>query len=725
MQSRFWDNLIQSVLEMQDNNSQVQIDWSSQFCRSYSDMSQILFDLDCDAKLIIFSKPCFEVFDYTTGKLLLDKILFRFYDEGLCCNPILKVQNQLLAIYTQEDQIQIVKNQQYYPINYQDACQYELTQAYYDLDKNIYILITGQQKQILIKNIFTNNILFLYKTTSQFDNNSVYYFKENQNLIVIDNTPTIYLCNCLTNEVTLFKIQVYQTKGIIMDEKKNIIFLYSDKFIHIYKFPSMTFIESFSLKLQEETPIQNIYLNTQFNLLNVLTEKALISFDLTEVLYSSEVNLAQYQNIQNIVLNDSYQVYYSLSNYCINLFKQAVQVDYLVLLQDQYNIHPYFTELIQISTKQIMYILFDNFFLIEVDLLKEKLQLIQKIQLSQNPDNYFYDKPRQQILILYQQNLQLSQINLQAQQINEVNFANLPQSDFSQALIIGDFIVLPSVNIVYTFNISTKIINDVNLQNTSAFQFMFKLQSKDIKNYQSSWWKIPFEYEDRYNTSDYIESNQSTSLVCIVSLDSQNTIIQILNVNTNLFQQLLLQETTITNIVNDPFRKIIYTVLNKGITNIYDWNLNFISSLFNPCLKQAIITFDSNFIYSVCPTDIIIYNGLSFQQQFPVINYGIEEATNMISINFNNYFIIIQKEQIYLIQLQYNSNYKILFQKQGRYYQVQVLQLIKSQDEEYSLLIILSSQSDIEKIVIPLSPNNKYHYLNKYLNKLRLVNNYL
>ncbi|KAL4475833.1 hypothetical protein ABPG72_011394 [Tetrahymena utriculariae] len=169
---------------------------------------------------------------------------------------------------------------------------------------------------------------------------------------------------------------------------------------------------------------------------------------------------------------------------------------------------------------------------------------------------------------------------------------------------------------------------------------MFKLQSKNENNYQNNLWKIPFEYEDRYNTHDYIESQQSTQLVCIV--------------------------------YQDP---------------------------------QTVITFDFNFIYSVCPTDIIIYNRLSFQQQFPVINYEIKEAVNMIGINYNNYFLIIQKEQIYLIQLQYNSTYKIIFQKQKRYYQVQVLQLIKIQ-AGYNLQLVLSSQSDIERIVIPLSPND-------------------
>ncbi|EWS73763.1 hypothetical protein TTHERM_000998861 (macronuclear) [Tetrahymena thermophila SB210] len=55
-----------------------------------------------------------------------------------------------------------------------------------------------------------------------------------------------------------------------------------------------------------------------------------------------------------------------------------------------------------------------------------------------------------------------------------------------------------------------------------------------------------------------------------------------------------------------------------------------ITSISNPCLKQAFISYDANYVYSICPNDIIIYNRISFEQQFYTINRGISEANNVI-----------------------------------------------------------------------------------------------
>ncbi|KAL4474245.1 hypothetical protein ABPG72_011154, partial [Tetrahymena utriculariae] len=696
------------------DGSKVQISYDQKMCRSQVDMSQISFDLDCYQNLIILTQPCFEVYDQATGRLIQNEFLSQFYGVELSCNPIINIEKQLFAIFSQESQIQINKQKQYQPISYQGISKYGQNLAFYDFDKDIYVILTGFQKVIQIINAFTSNNLFKYETASLFDNRSTYYFQENQSLIVVDNSPIIYLCNCQTRQITIFEMQVYQTNGILMDEQKNTIFLFSDKFIHIYEYPKMTFIESFSLQQYDQTQILNIYLNTQFNLLNVQTQDSFISFDLTEVLYSSEVNLFQYQNFKNIVLNEEYQIYYSQVNYSINLYNQEKLKDHLILVEDQRQIQPYLTELFLKDKLSFIYVLFDYIFIIQVDLSKEKLILISKTQLMQNPSNYFlliFEKGYNQIMqILYQQNLQLNDFSLLNDEYMTEYFEFIfPDSDFSQALLCGNYLVVPSIKNIFIYN--GKIFNRkfvrVDLKQNSEFQFMFKLQSKNKYDYQNYWWKIPFDYEDRYNTNDFTGDLQINHLVCVISQFSQNTVIQILHVNKLSVKYIVLQQTKVTNIVNDPFRKIFYAVLNKGITNIYDQSLKLLSSLQNACLKQAIITYDSNFIYSVCPTGIIIYNGLSFQQQFPVINQGIKEALNIISINYNNYFIIVEKEQIKLVQLKQNSKYQVLFIKKNQFYQVQVLKLLKSQDGQNRLLLILSSQSDIEKIIIPLSTNNK------------------
>ncbi|KAL4478470.1 hypothetical protein ABPG74_006705 [Tetrahymena malaccensis] len=706
-------NMIYSI-NIQDG-SKVQINLSQINCKTQVDISLIQFDLDCYQNLIILIQPCFQVYDQITGKQVFNKFLSQYLGVVLSCNPIVNIQKQIFAIFSQENQIQISQQEQYQKIIYQNtSSKYGQSIAFYDFDKDIYILLTGLQKYILIINIFSNKYFFTYTTKDYFDNNSVYFSRENQSLIIVDNSPIIYLYNFQTSQIQLFEIQVYQTKGIIMDELKQIIFLYSTQYIHVYQYPQMKFIESFSLQQYDLAQILNIYLNTQFNLLIVQTQDSFISFDLTEILYSSETNLVQFQYCQNIVINEEYQIYYFSANYSINLFNQETLKDYLILIEDQHNIQPYLVELFFFQlNKQLFYINLYYIYYIKVDLQNQKLTLLSKTQLYQNPINYFFKLPYIYggiMQVFYQQNLLTNSIEIiNGEFIEQLGF-NFPDSDLSKALICGQYILAPSIKKIY-IKIFYDDLNSIDLKNESMFQFMLKLQSKDKENYKNNWWKIPFDYEERNNIndfSDFPENVQITNLICIISYTSQDTIIQILDVTTyNIIKYIVLQQTKVTNIVNDPFRKLIYAVLNKGQTNIYDWDLNLLISLENSCFKQAAITFDFSFIYSVCPTDIIIYNGLNFQQQFPVINYGIKEAVNIISVNYNNYFIIIEKENIKLIQLKQNSKYQVLFFKKNKYYQVQVLKLLKNQDDQSRLLLVLSSQLNVEKIIIPLSPNNK------------------
>ncbi|KAL4506115.1 hypothetical protein ABPG73_016849 [Tetrahymena malaccensis] len=689
------------------SKNQIEIDLTQMLYGCQQDVSVLKFNLNCDSNLIIIIRPCLYQYNLETGQTY-DGQISSFYGNILCSNPIVNTKQGIEVIYTMEHQIRIFKQDQEKLVNYQDTCNFDNTLTIYDFFEDLLINLTGQKKQILIIDVFKKDIYYIFKTTNQFDNNLAYYFQQDQSLIVIDSTPIIYLVNCLTNKVTTFTIQVLKANGIIMDEIKNIIFLYSSQFIYIYQYPDMTFIETITLQKFDQTPIQNIYLDSQLNLLIILTQSAVIQFDLAEVLYTSEVNLTQYQNIQNLVIDEQYQVYYSLVNYSLNLFSQANLVDYLILQQDQYNIYPYFTQLIAVSKTKFFYVLFNYFYLIEVDTLNGKLLINQKLQLQSSPDSYFFDEPRQQVLLFYQKYLLINYLNLKENLIIENNLAKQQLSDFYFEQIIGEFIIFSTNTVIYAFNILSQKFNQIVLQNKQTIQFIFKLQSKEFNFYQESWWNIPFDYEERYNTNDYSQNAQISDLICVVSSDSSNYIILIVNITSSKIQSTyLLQQTIITNIVNDPFRKFIYVVTNKGKTHIFDWSLNYKDSFLNPCIKQAVITFDQNFIYSVCPTDIKVINGLSFQQQFPTINKGIVEAVNIISINYNNYFLILQKYQIQLVQLQFNSvDYKILFQKQQKYYLVQFLQLQKTLDEQYSLSLILSSQSDIEKVILPLSPNN-------------------
>ncbi|EWS76755.1 hypothetical protein TTHERM_001013369 (macronuclear) [Tetrahymena thermophila SB210] len=103
----------------------------------------------------------------------------------------------------------------------------------------ILIGLTGTLKQVNIINIPGKQQLFLYECVGQFAKNAVYYYQEQTSLIVVDSSPTIYLFNYLTMNVTNIRIDVNNIQGVLMDKNKNIAFLYSNQFILTFQFPSI------------------------------------------------------------------------------------------------------------------------------------------------------------------------------------------------------------------------------------------------------------------------------------------------------------------------------------------------------------------------------------------------------------------------------------------------------------------------------------------------------
>ncbi|EAR88298.4 transmembrane protein, putative (macronuclear) [Tetrahymena thermophila SB210] len=104
-----------------------------------------------------------------------------------------------------------------------------------------------------------------------------------------------------------------------------------------------------------------------------------------------------------------------------------------------------------------------------------------------------------------------------------------------------------------------------------------------------------------------------------------------------IIQRYKINKYKVMNTINNPFKQLIYVVNNEGVTDILTYTLEYITSIKNPCLKQAFISYDVNFVYSICPNDIIVYNGISFEQQFPTINHGISEAKQQNRTSENIY----------------------------------------------------------------------------------------
>ncbi|EWS76249.1 transmembrane protein, putative (macronuclear) [Tetrahymena thermophila SB210] len=183
--------------------------------------------------------------------------------------------------------------------------------------------------------------------------------------------------------------------------------------------------------------------------------------------------------------------------------------------------------------------------------------------------------------------------------------------------------------------------------------------------------------------------------------------VYIINLQTKqiLYSYQLSKYSKVTNVVIDPFRQLIYVINNQSLTLVFSYKLNLITTLQNACLKQAKISYDSDFVYSICPNDVIIYNGLSFQQQFPIVDKGIKEVENFISTKYNNYFIIIQKNKLSLIKMEYLSDFQLVYEVNKTYQQLLNMKVTRGQNYQTYIELLLSSYDNVQHQIVPLQQN--------------------
>ncbi|KAL4464772.1 hypothetical protein ABPG74_011333 [Tetrahymena malaccensis] len=568
---------------------------------------EVKFYVNCEEELIIVYYPFMNLFDLKTG-IQPDKFLPNaqiIVGEVFNLSKMIPLisKNHNLIILFQDLSIQYFYYNSFHSSSYLFNYRAESTNLFYDFKNQILIGVTGNLNQVNIINIPGNQQLFIYKTVSQFTKDTAHFYLDQTSLIIVDNTPQIYLCNYLSKAITVFTIEIQNILGILMDESKNVVFFYSNQFIQTYQFPSMQFIETISLQQYNESSIQKVFLNTQLSIMTVLTQTRVISFDLTEILYSSETNLLQFQKIQSISLN-----YYVISSLDLN--------------------------------------------------------------------------------------------TLNPQEINLINFSS---GDTSQSLILSNNIIIPSSNEIIIYDFILQQMSSIILSKDSLIKFIFKLQRKNYSDYSTKWWDIPFDYEERQNNND--SQIQNERKLCLLIQENDNLTVQIANIYTKKIEYTYqIKYQKITNIGSDPFRKLIYLVNNQGKTLIFSYTLNLLTTLQNACLKQAIISYDSDFIYSICPNDIIVYNGLSFQQQYPKINKGISEAVNFVNTKYNNHFLVIQKHKFAVVKLDFYAGYEVIFEI-NQSYQMLLNAQINQKNQLAYLELLFCSYEGIQNVLIPLQQN--------------------
>ncbi|KAL4490170.1 hypothetical protein ABPG73_021214 [Tetrahymena malaccensis] len=222
--------------------------------------------------------------------------------------------------------------------------------------------------------------------------------------------------------------------------------------------------------------------------------------------------------------------------------------------------------------------------------------------------------------------------------------------------------------------------------------FFFKFQNNTQTSYIIEWQDNSFSSGNIINTDNMIDNGYILLIADLINLE--------ITQKYNIIQQ------KVMNIVNDPFKQLIYIVNNEGITDIFSYTLKYIASIQNRCLKQAIISYDINFVYSICPNDIIVYNGISFEQQFPPINYGFSEVSNLINMSYNNYLIVVSKNKLSIIQLKFNDTFTIVYEYNQENVYVNNFQLLKDANNQTYASLIISNFKNISQIQLPLTQNN-------------------
>ncbi|KAL4437690.1 hypothetical protein ABPG74_012365 [Tetrahymena malaccensis] len=671
---------------------------------------QLKFKLQCSESLLILYSPILKIKDLMTGQdsqqfSNINSLQLQSYLQNI---PMISSYQKLVIFMSSQFLNYFERNGNYILTELIDYRQ-DNTNIYYDISQNVLVAATGVTKQIDVLNIPGDEILFIYYTNNIFEQGATYFFQQQTTLVVVDTTPKIYLFNYVQRNATIFSTLFKDTQGIQLDPSKNIIFLYSFQFISAFTYPQMQYIEAFSLQQYNQTNILSVYIYNQISVMIVQTSTAFIAFDLTEIIYASETKLLEYQNVQNLYLNEEYQIFYSLSNLSLNLFKNAQLVDSLLFETFQQVSYPYFTQPILISNNQFIYITFNYLNIIQVNFQTDSLVQIAKIVLQTTPDNYFYDYKQNQIFLFYKSSYQLNSVQLSISNQNEVFATNLQIGDIQNSFICSQFIVVPSGNLIQVYNLQSNSSSSIILPQQGALKLIFKLQQ--FNNLQNNWWQIPFENQQRINNYDFMDDGSFIKNILVVQKQDSGSVLYILDLlSLQVVYQYSLNQQKIMNVVNDPFRKLIYIVTNEATTYIFNYTLKQISLIQNPCLKQAYISYDINFVYSICPNDIIIYNGLSFEQQFPSIVSGIQEVNNLINMNYNNHLILVQKSKLSIIQVKYNDTYQVVYEYSQQSIQVHSFQLITTTNNQTYAFITISNFQNITQLQIPLQQNTICSY---------------
>ncbi|EAS07499.2 transmembrane protein, putative (macronuclear) [Tetrahymena thermophila SB210] len=661
----------------------------------YLSLKQMLF---CKKNLIVLYSPSILEYFISSGELNPNQTfnIQQMNIEG--CKPYYDIDRKIL-VYPADYQYQFIQVQEKTTSQQFTVCNQDSTVFQYDYQYNYILQIDGKTRSIKIFDALNAQIKYLTNTANYFDIQNVYVDLSNQQIIILDQSPSLIIYQYLQNNFTSQLLQYQKLYGFVIDNNKNAIFFYDSQFIYCHSFPSLKFLDVIYDNLNYSSKITSIALDQQLNVLTVYKDtQDIILYDLQLSIYSEDLFQTQLLEIQNIAFDNNYYLIYNLRNRALSLFQFNQFKDIYIVNQIDSQLLKY-AQLLKTSVNQFIYQNFNYILYASVDIIKGKIVKISEAYIKLSIHSIYYNKNLNILLIVENNSNNIYQVSLK-NTINTtqlqfiLNKSNNGQNIYFNGFIQNDNLIYYSQNILYTYKTNNQLISQQI--STSDISLVIKLQkgNSQLQNYSY----IPL---NQY-TNEYDNLNDDLCLI-IVQNDSQ---IKIFNTTSQNIQHSINIDYLVVNVYVESQRQLIFIVGNQGITYIFNYQLMQISVISNPCLIQTKILSDDFFIYVFCNSQLDIYNRINLKRVYPQITL---QSLHRVQFTYQkDIFILVQNNLFQVVSLSQNSSTPvILFSKDQNLLKILSFDIIRDVNSNRYLEIIALGLIDIVYYRVSLQQNSQ------------------
>ncbi|KAL4498119.1 hypothetical protein ABPG73_006593 [Tetrahymena malaccensis] len=609
------------------------------------------------------------------------------------CDPIIDINAKVIVYpFSQFGQfIQIGDN-----ILVQSIFTFTLYTTYFHLDllQKILIVIDVNQYSISSFDAINGIALQSYLDNYKFNNQTYVFNDQDSSLIILNSKPQIeiYFYNKNQSNSITKDVMYKNYQQILFESNKKIIFLASQTFIHTYQYPNLVFIESIVLEITSS--IQFITLDIYLNLLFLQTnDNSFYMYDLQEILYQDEENIYQLREVEYLSFENSLILVYNFESLHLSLF-QVNQIKDMYLF-DPLSIEIFkLGELTQLQNNTFVFVNQESLFIGNIDTNAYKIQQIFQQNINFTISEYFIDFFQKQLYLLDTQNYNIFVLGIyQSQQINQ--FISIPEN-IKDGIILQNYIILFSDYDIMRININNQ---EIKIQYNILSDVIYEINKlNSYVKYQTDF----FNYKQ--NNKNEIDNTNLILLICGNKLYTFD-IVQMKLINATFD----FQNSYVVYYHIDHQRNSIYAATNSTKTYIFNYALQKLGEITNPCLNHPIIQIDQKFIYSICPNSVLIYNAYNLNsiKEYSLNSY-FKNIKKIQDLNYNQTFIIVQSNQLTLIQYQNNtrSNFQVIFNQEIFFLSIQNFAILFDQNHNSYVEIIGVSLLDIVKLTIPLYREN-------------------